>query len=107
MLLLSESKMFFWSLLLVMVFHFCHCVINQYKASGFTGLFNNKDKAQIQVLFSIWMDPYFARQGIIIECSLNLLFHDLVTVIVTSRTVISEMVDNDNDNELPLAVNKR
>ena len=53
------------------------------------------------------MDPYFARQGIIIECSLNLLFHDLVTVIVTSRTVISEMVDNDNDNELPLAVNKR
>ena len=35
------------------------------------------------------------RVSVIIECPLNDLFHDLVYVILTSRTAVSEMVDND------------
>ena len=35
-----------------------------------------------------------AREGVIIECPLNDLFHDVVTVILTSRMGVSEMVMN-------------
>ena len=37
------------------------------------------------------------RVSINIECPLNGLFHDLVNIILTSRTADSEMVDNNND----------
>ena len=46
------------------------------------------------------------REGAIIKCPPNGLFHDLVTVIITPRTVISEMVNNDKDNDWPLVVQK-
>ena len=53
---------------------------------------------------------YFTpREGVIIECPLNDLFHDVVTVILTSRMGVSEMVvnvgnrkNNDNDDEKSL-----
>ena len=35
-----------------------------------------------------------AREGVIIECPLNDLFHDVVTVILTSCMGVSEMVVN-------------
>ena len=38
--------------------------------------------------------PTPSREGIIIECPLNDLFHDVVTVILTSRMGVSEMVVN-------------
>ena len=46
------------------------------------------------------------RVGIIIECPLNGLFHDLVNIILTSRTADSEMVNYDNDNDWPLVKSK-
>ena len=42
------------------------------------------------------------REGVIIECPPNGHFHDLVNVILMSRTAISEMVLNVNANEGPL-----
>ena len=35
-----------------------------------------------------------AREGVIIECPLNYLFHDVVTIILASRMGVSEMVVN-------------
>ena len=40
------------------------------------------------------------REGVSIECPLNGLFHDLVTIIITSQTVVGEVVDNDNKHNL-------
>ena len=37
-----------------------------------------------------WTGP---KEGVIIECPLNGLFQDLMTIIITSQTVISEVVD--------------
>ena len=34
------------------------------------------------------------REGVIIECPLKWQFHDLVTVILTSRTAVSRVVEN-------------
>ena len=47
-----------------------------------------------------------ARQGIIIECPLNGLFHDAHDVILSSWMGGSEMADNVNDNEPPLVAMK-
>ena len=44
----------------------------------------------------------FARKGVINVCSENDLFHDPGDVILTSWMAISEVVNNDNDNELTL-----
>ena len=38
------------------------------------------------------------------ECSLNDLFHDVVTVILMSRTAISELDNDDDDDDWPLVV---
>ena len=50
----------------------------------------------------LWFDcfiGFFPRVGIIIECPLNGLFHDLMNIIITSQVAISEMVDRlDNTN---------
>ena len=44
---------------------------------------------------------FISREGVIIECPIYDLFHDIVTVIVKSQIVVIEVVDNDNDNDLP------
>ena len=44
----------------------------------------------------------FSREGVIIECPPNGLFHDARDIILTSGTDDREMEDNDNDNELIL-----
>ena len=38
--------------------------------------------------------------GVIIECPQNGLFHNLVTVILMSRTAVSQMVDHDHEHPL-------
>ena len=43
-----------------------------------------------------------SRQGVIIQCPLNGLFNNARDVILMSRTGVSEMVDNVNDNEPPI-----
>ena len=43
-----------------------------------------------------------AREGVIIEWPLNGQFHDARDVILTSRTDVREMVDDDDDDEWPL-----
>ena len=40
----------------------------------------------------------------IIEWPLNRQFHDACDVILTSRTDVREMVDDDNDDEWPLVI---
>ena len=40
----------------------------------------------------------------IIECPLNGQYHDARDVILTSRTDIREMVDDDDDDEWPLVI---
>ena len=40
-----------------------------------------------------------AREGVIIECPLNGLFHDVVTVIITSRMAVRELEDDDDNKE--------
>ena len=47
---------------------------------------------------------FCTRVGVIIDCSQKYLFHDLVNVILTSQMAVSEMVDNNNDNDWPLAI---
>ena len=39
------------------------------------------------------------KEGLIIECPLDGLFHDVVTVIITSRMAVWELEDDDDDNE--------
>ena len=51
---------------------------------------------QICQLFIVLKQPV-ARVGLIINCPQKDLFHNLVTVIITSQTVVSEMVDKDNE----------
>ena len=36
------------------------------------------------------------REDVIIECPLNGLFHDVVTVIIMSRMAVRELEDDDN-----------
>ena len=45
-----------------------------------------------------------SRVGVIIDCSQKYLFHDLMNIILTSRIAVSEMVDNNNNNDWLLAV---
>ena len=45
-----------------------------------------------------------SREGVIIECSLNGQYHDARDVILTSRTDVREMVDDDDDDEWPLVI---
>ena len=45
-----------------------------------------------------------SREGVIIEWPLNGQFHDARDVILTSRTDIREMVDDDDDDEWPLVI---
>ena len=40
-----------------------------------------------------------SREGVIIECPLNGLFHDVVTIIITSGMAVRELEDDDDDNE--------
>ena len=47
---------------------------------------------------------FLARVGVINVCSENDLYHNPRDVIITSQMAVSELVDNNNDNELPLAV---
>ena len=44
------------------------------------------------------------REGVIIECPLNGQYHDARDVILTSRTDVREMVDDDDDDEWPLVL---
>ena len=44
------------------------------------------------------------REGMIIECPLNGQYHDARNVILTSRTDVKEMVDDDDDDEWPLVI---
>ena len=44
------------------------------------------------------------REGVIIECPLNGQYHDARDVILTSRTDVREMVDDDDDDERPLVI---
>ena len=44
------------------------------------------------------------REGVIIECPLNGQYHDARDVILTSRTDVREMVDDDDDDEWPLVI---
>ena len=55
-----------------------------------------------QKSFYIFLKTFLARVGVIIDFSQKDLFQDLVTIILTSRMAISEMVDNDNDIDWPL-----
>ena len=48
------------------------------------------------------MESFEAREGVINECSLNGQFHDARDVIITSRTDVREMVDDDDVNDWPL-----
>ena len=44
-----------------------------------------------------WISSYSQpREGVIIECPQNGLFHNLVTVILTPQTAISEMINHDH-----------
>ena len=45
-----------------------------------------KVKAQLQMLYSEWLDP---REGVIIECPLDGQYHDRRDVILTSRMAVS------------------
>ena len=45
-----------------------------------------------------------SREGVIIECPLNGQYHDARDVILTSRTDVREMVDDDDDDEWPLVI---
>ena len=44
------------------------------------------------------------REGVIIEWPLNGQFHDAPEVILTSRTYVREMVDDDDYDEWPLVI---
>ena len=44
------------------------------------------------------------REGVIIEWPLNGQFHDTRDVILTSRTNVRELVDDDDDDERPLVI---
>ena len=44
------------------------------------------------------------REGVIIQWPLNGQFHDARGVILTSRTDVREMVDDDDDDEWPLVI---
>ena len=44
------------------------------------------------------------REGVIIEWPLNGQFHDACDVILTSRTDVREMVDDDHDDQWPLVI---
>ena len=48
--------------------------------------------------------PSKPREGVIIECPLNGQYHDARDVILTSRTDVREMVDDDDDDEWPLVI---
>ena len=53
----------------------------------------------LQYLLSKIQDRFRSRVAIIIDCPQKDLFQDLVNVILTSRTAVSEMVVNDNDDD--------
>ena len=55
----------------------------------------------VHKIYLIW-----TKGHVIINYPQKDLFHDLIGVIINSRTVVSEMVDKDNDNEWPLAEKK-
>ena len=48
----------------------------------------------------------FSREGVIIECPPNGLFHDARDIILTSLTGVSEMVNDDDEDARPLVVQK-
>ena len=45
------------------------------------------------------LDHHLPRVGIIIKYPQNGLFHDLVNIILMSQMAVSEMANNNNDNE--------
>ena len=47
------------------------------------------------------LQAFRARESVIIECPLNGLFHDLVTVIITAQMAIRELDDDDDDDKRP------
>ena len=51
-----------------------------------------------------YLDMYLPREGVIIECPLNYLFHDVVTVIITCRNV--RIMGND-DWEMTVSENHK
>ena len=65
---------------------------------GFTGVFNTGEHS------GITHNRSQAREGVIIECPLNGQYHDARDVILTSRTDVREMVDDDDDDEWPLVI---
>ena len=44
--------------------------------------------------------------GVIVECPLNGLFLDLVNIILKSRMAVTEMIDNNSNNDWPLVKSK-
>ena len=51
---------------------------------------------------------WYPREGVLSECPINDLFQGVVIVFITSQTAVSELVENDkdNDNAWPLVVHK-
>ena len=52
----------------------------------------------------IGWDSHSLNGGVIIECPLNDLFHDIVIIILTSQTAVRELDNDDDDDEWPLVV---
>ena len=61
------------------------------KAQRVSLRWNNKKCLSSIIIELNWI---VSREGVIIECPLNYLFHDVVTVILTSQMGVSEMVVN-------------
>ena len=57
-------------------------------------IFFHKKQRKIWKCIKWFTKPLCPREGVIIECPLNDLFHNAVTVILMSRMDVSEMVVN-------------
>ena len=52
-----------------------------------------------RLIFQCWRPKtYITREGVIIKCTLNGLFHDACDIIITSQMAIREL-DDDDDND--------
>ena len=56
----------------------------------------------ILYLLNICFQLYIVHEGVIIEWPLKWQFHEAVTDVLMSQTDVSEMVDDDDDDEIPL-----
>ena len=72
----------------------------------YSGIWNqtiwNQETFEIQTFWRLDFKWSLSREGVIIKCPLNGPFHDAHDVILTSRTDVREMVDD--DDEWPLVI---